>query len=263
MELSDWVKVFDRLLPRSRLWGLIIDRPLKRFFSGLSIVPKTIREHLGSVLLEAFPAHTTYLHDWSEQFGALEDETAQQLAAEWGAFGGQSPAYIEGVLRDAGFDVYVHEWWDPGSDPPVARTPSPIDLVDSSLVLVNDIYEIGKNYLHQFGDNISQFVHDASVRFGAYDGYTVTLKRYPCPDIPKEYPVYFYVCGETWPEYAVVPEADFRKLIRLIFKIKPVNMRVILRISPFDDIQDVWDLDPGIDEIQDMISATDDIQDRY
>ena len=120
MALDFWVRVFDRLLPRSRAFNLVLDRTLKEFFEGLSDLPDTVREHIASALLEAFPQHTTRLTDWSYQFGSPDPLTADEVDAEWAATGGQDPRYMEDLLQAAGYDVYVHEWWVPDSAPPEA-----------------------------------------------------------------------------------------------------------------------------------------------
>lgn len=267
MDLNRWVKVFDRILPRSRAWGLILDRVLRKLFHGLSILPKTFYEHVGSVLLEAFPQTTTYLEDWSWQFGSPTTLDADGVDTEWGDPGGQTPQYIQDLLHANGFpNLFVHEWWDPGLStppaPPVSR--NPIALVPSSFVLVNDLSHSEKHFLHQFGDGESEFVGDASVQFGAYDGYFLVGKEYPTPDILRDYPFYYYICGPTWPNFAIVIDTEFRRLLRLIYKTKPVHLRCILRVrrepaSIYEDIQDTtWETS----EIQDAISAPDDIQDH-
>ena len=51
--------------------------------------------------------------------GLTEQERRDRLDASWKATGGQSPRYIQDTLQAAGFDVYVHEWWIPGSEPAV------------------------------------------------------------------------------------------------------------------------------------------------
>ena len=264
--LSFWLKVWDRLLPRSRVWSLILDRTLRKFFEGLSGFPETMKDYIGTVLLEAFPQTTTYLSDWSLFFGSTVTLTADELEAEWGAFGGQDPRYIQDTLWAAGFtNLYVHEWWVPDSNPAVARNPfSPDDLINTSWVLVNDITTIEKNYTYQFGDG-TQFVADGSVSFGAYDGYFLQMKKYPCPNIPDEYPVYWYVTAENWPDRAIVEESKFRILVQLLFKLKPVHTRVILRVllvpdgTADGDIQDTWWED---DMWQDILVGPDDVQDK-
>lgn len=258
MDLDFWVGVFDRLLPRSRAFGLVIDRTFRRFFHGLGILPKTLQEHIAGLVLEAFPATTNYLADWSLFLGSPETLTAGELEDLWAEPGGQTPRYIQDLLQVYGFDVYVHEWWVPDSCPPEAR--NPIVLVPTSRVLVNDLTHIERKWAHQFGDGFSQFQSDNDVRFGEYDGYHWVPKIYPTPDDPREYPTYWYVCGETWPEYAEIPEEGLRTLIRLIYKLKPVHTRVILRVTLTcsGDIQDTID---SLDEWQDTVSSGDEIQD--
>lgn len=247
MVIGDWIKVFDRLLPRSKAWTMLIDRPLKYLFQGLSVLPQTIYEHVCSVFFEAFPLTTTRLEDWSNQFGSPIDLTDEQVSAEWAAFGGQDPSYFQGVLHEAGFTTcFVHEWWVPGSSPVEYR--NPIALVDTSRVLVNDVTHAEKRYSWQCGDGVTQCVSDASIQCGDYDGWHLVAKRYPCPDIETEYPNYFYVCGNTWPEYALIPYSQLRKLIRLCYKMKPMHLRIILRVSAYDDGEEV-----GTYDIQDTI----------
>lgn len=260
MDLNYWVKVFDRLLPDSRVWNLVYDRILRKFFHGLSILPQTVRDDIAAVLAEAFPATTSYLPDWSEQFGSMSDLTAEQLAAEWADTGGQTPQYLQDILHAAGFEnLYVHEWWVPGSNPVTAR--NPIALVPTSVVLVNDITRVEKNFLHYFGDG-TQF-GDGS-EFGAFNGYTLIAKEYPTPDNPDHYPYYFYIGGQTWPDLAAISSTDYRKVIRLIYKIKPTHLRCILRayiIGPTED-GDILDTIYSDDEIQDTIDSLDEIQDE-
>jgi hypothetical protein len=268
MELDDFVKVFDRLLPRSRVWNLVFDRPLRRFFHGLSIIPKTIKEYAESILLDAFPQDTDRMSDWTLQFNYPYDLDIDQLLAEWAQFGGQNPKYFQDILHTAGFvTCHVHEWWIPGSNPVVSR--NPIELVDTSRVLVNDIFRIEKRYKWQFGDGISQF-GNTSISFGDYNGYQLVSKIYSTPDIETEYPNYFYVCGPVWPDYAVIPQSKLRYLIQLIFKLKPMHLRCILRVSTYDDESgDDYDIQDTIDHeimIQDQIadpSPEETIQDHH
>lgn len=244
MDLDAWVRVFDRLLPNSPAWSLVPSSKLRRFVHGLMASQKLTMDYLASVLLEMMPQHTSYLHDWSQQFGSVEDFTADELEAAWSQFGGQHPRYLQDILQALVPTVYVHECWDHSTSPPTLRNPMP--YVDNSIVLVNDLTMIQPDWRHQFGDG-TQFGDGA--QFGESTGYRLQIKQYPCPDDPDEYPVYWYVCGETWPDYAEIPSNMLRKLIRLIFKIKPMQTRVILRVSPIGD--------PVYDYIQDVIAITD------
>lgn len=269
MELSSWIKVLDRLLPRSRLFSLSMPRTLTKFLEGLAAGPQVVREHLASVLLEAFPATTTHLSDWSEQFGSAEELSVSELVAKWAATGGQDPDYFMGVLYAAGFTtLYMHEWWDPTStDTPILRDPSPQWLVDNAggRLLVNDLGAITKNYIHQFKfvDRVGakQFVADGSVSFGQYDGYKWLRKIYPHRDLEYEAPYYFVLCSETYGTPAAIDWDRLRYLEDLIFELKPCHLRVVLHVVPRldGDIQDVYE--DVNDDWQDVIAPGDDIQD--
>ena len=68
------------------------------------------------------PQKTRELPAWENQFalrntGLNEQGRRDRLDAAWKAVGGQNPRYLQDTLRGAGFDVYVHEWWEPGSEP--------------------------------------------------------------------------------------------------------------------------------------------------
>jgi hypothetical protein len=128
-----FLRVLQHLLPDSTAWRLTIARTLRYFFEGLAGAPADAREFVDLVFEDAFPATARdpngALSEWEKQYGLTPSSTASEesrrlaLAAEWAATGGQSPAYIEGVLQAAGFDVYVYEWWLSGPDPYVPRDP--------------------------------------------------------------------------------------------------------------------------------------------
>jgi hypothetical protein len=275
MDLSRWLKVYDLLLPRSRAWGLLPGKTLTKLFEAFAGASKEVQDHIAGVLAEMFPSTTTYPRDWSKQLGSLIDLDEDELAAELAAQGGQNPNYMQTQIQSICSNCFVHEWWVPGSNPPEARNPIP--LVDSSLVLVNDVTDMVPNYKYQFGDGTG-FVDNSledPIEFGDYDGYIWRLKQYPCPDIPEEYPIYWYVGGETWPDYAYISSEKLRPLIRMIFKIKPVHTRVVLRVLPYQDgdpsedpTGDDFDLQNVTyatepDEYQTVLTATDEEIQNY
>ena len=91
---------------------------LDRFLSGAADLPATIRTELDKLWSDLLPRSTRHLPKWEEQFGlrarALsEAERRDRLLGAWRATGGQSKYYIEQVVRDAGFDVRIYEWFIP------------------------------------------------------------------------------------------------------------------------------------------------------
>jgi len=250
------IALFKHLLPRSRAWLLTTDKPLRQFIDGLSSLVTDTRSFLDGVLLEQFPQQTSLdsLADYERQFGLISTPMTEQarrdrLTAEWKALGGQSPRYIQDTLQLAGFDVFVHEWWElPIVGAPVARDPN--------LYLSNEFSDI--TYLMQDGAADAQdgdadaqdgattvprgytlvnkvvtasveFVGDGSPNFQDGDdiaqdgsvGVAFTSKVYPVPTDPLQYPYVLYIGGETFPETAKVAQSRRSEFEDLCLKICP------------------------------------------
>lgn len=113
-----WRRVIQHLLPRGAAWRAFPGSTLDKFLSGLSSLPGSVRQALDKLWSDIIPETTRHLSDWESQFAlrprSLTDaERRQRLRARWAATGGQSKAYIQGVLRDAGYPVTVYEWFIP------------------------------------------------------------------------------------------------------------------------------------------------------
>ena len=112
-------RLIQHLLPNSKSWRLTASKTLQKFFHGLAAaLGNPVKQHIDHVWLDIFPRHTERLEEWENQWGLLntsvltEQERRDRLTGIWRALGGQSPKYIQDSLHDAGFDVYVHEYWD-------------------------------------------------------------------------------------------------------------------------------------------------------
>lgn len=112
-----FTRIIQHLLPRAKAWSITINKKLRQFFVGLAEgLPPTIRKFYDDVYSDVFPQTTRELSEWERQFALPSSSlTTQQrrnrLDGAWKAFGGQSPRYIQDTLQNAGFNVYVHEWW--------------------------------------------------------------------------------------------------------------------------------------------------------
>ena len=259
----NFLKVFEYLLPKSDFFNLKFARPFRSFFVAIAEIPATLRNHISGVISDAFPVMTEYLTEMSYQIGSPRALTNIQLKAEYGASGGQSPGYIQSVLRNAGFDVYVHEWWVPGSDPVAARNPN-VYLVDAQDLLVNDIYSVVPRWTWQC-DNASircdvlDDEGDFAFRCDVFSGYSFREKYYAVTANPDTYPNYFYVGGAVFPNPANVSEAEYKELKRLIYKLKPSSLRCIVLVNLiYNDIYDSIDHE---DFIYDSIDSVDYIYD--
>lgn len=109
------------LLPKGRAWRVVVDKQLRHFFEALGHVLGDARQAFDKVFWDAFPGATGALEEWEDQFalpntGLTDQQRRDRLDAAWKAQGGQSPRYIQDTLQGAGFGVYVHEWWVPGTE---------------------------------------------------------------------------------------------------------------------------------------------------
>ena len=112
-----FLRIFQHLLPNARAWRLTVDKKLRQFFEGLTFLGADIKEHVDLVWSDIFPQTTRELNAWENQFGLpattlTTQERRDRLDATWKALGGQSPYYIQASLQNAGFNVFVHEWWE-------------------------------------------------------------------------------------------------------------------------------------------------------
>ena len=239
-------RVTEKLLPRTGIFFLVVDRTLRKFFEGLSDKPATIREHIAGIVADAFPRTTERQADHSLQLGSPVTLSNAALEAEFAAAGGQSPGYFQSIIQAAGFDLYVHEWWVPGSDPVKARNPLDYLYTDSARQLVNDISSAEIKWRFQCGDgsqcqNFPASAEQYPIRMGMNDGYLFRAKEYAFPTDPSEYYSYFYLGGMTFPDAGCVDPARLKELERLIYKYKPAHLRCIL-IST--DIYTGWGHEP-------------------
>lgn len=112
-----FTRVVQHLLPRAKAWSITVEKRLRQFFVGLAEgLPPVIRKDFDDTYGDVFPSTTRALDQWEEQFALpasslTTQERRDRLDGRWKAFGGQSPRYIQDTLRNAGFDVYAHEWW--------------------------------------------------------------------------------------------------------------------------------------------------------
>lgn len=111
-------RIFQHLLPRSKAWFIVIQKQLREFFEGLSFVGSDVKTFLDTIYDDIDPQKTTQLDLWESEFGLQnfglnEQSRRDRLEARWQDFGGQSPKYIQDTLQANGFNVFIHEWFQP------------------------------------------------------------------------------------------------------------------------------------------------------
>ena len=232
-------RVFQHLLPDALAWRLVTQKQLRALFEGLSEEPANIRTAFDLVYEDRFPATTRALEEWEDEFGlpgaGTEAERRLQLDAEWKAQGGQSPRYLQDTVRAAGFDVYLHEWWEPGTMPRVARNPHDYTVQPLiGTVQCTPVELDGPLCTPRFLDGAPQ--PQCNRWLVNEPGYIVNLNLTPSapppiPDNPAVYPYFLYWCGETFGDPAEVPAARRADFERLLLKICPAQQWLVTIVN--------------------------------
>lgn len=244
--------VVRALLPRGRAFriaGVLID--------ALSSVADRIRLEAELAWLDFFPATTRNVSEWQDQFGldaglALTDtQRRERLAGVWKATGSLSPKHLQDVLQTAGFDVWVHEWWIPGSVPVSPRDPlthlSTVGAVAAAsstrcgvanarcgvanarcgstfsalgYPLVDGVTRSAFLYLATLGDPDLR-CGAPGARCGASTGVVDVASSYPIPSAPH---VFVYIGGFDFPDLVTVRADRRSELERLVLKHKPAHL---------------------------------------
>lgn len=258
-----FLRIFKHLLPNARAWRITVDKNLRQFFEGLTGLGEDVNSFFDGVWLDIFPETTREIPAWENQFGLPntltdEQERRDRLNATWKALGGQSPRYIQDTLQAAGFDVYVHEWWVPGTEAAVdvkaaatARDPftylndgsqliqylsvdGGADMQDGDLVVAMDgatIQPTGYPLVNKILISSSLIIGDGSVEMQdgsafASDGSILTiysLKQYQIPSDPTKYPYFLYIGGMNFPDHANVSQSRRNEFETLCLKICPAQ----------------------------------------
>ncbi len=225
-----WLRIFEHLLPDAAAWRLRAGKAIRAFFEGLTGAPADVRDFIDLVHEDLFPSTTRFLPEWERQFAlsgvGSDADRRQQLSAAWQASGGQSPRYLQDVLQAAGFDLYVHECWDPGATP---RAPYDPRLYTTEPVV--GTVQCGEA-LAQCGETTAQcngfLVNDP--------GYLVNLNLTPIapppvPDDSARWPFFIYIGAESFPNLANVPASRRAELEQLLLRICPAQQWIVTLIN--------------------------------
>jgi hypothetical protein len=216
-------RTIRHLLPSGRAWRATIDKPLRRFFAGLGNSLQAFRANFDAVAEDLYPATTRILSEYEEQFGlypsTLEtQERRDRIDAAWKARGGQSPRYIRDTLQAAGFDVFVHDWWQPGTT--TARNPFEV-LSDSSTAS-------GFNVVSDGTIAVTNNPNAVTGAAGGPTGYLLVnlpaTTDYLIPSDSSLWPYIIYVGGEVWGDRASIPSARRDEFETLCLKICPLQL---------------------------------------
>lgn len=227
--MSLFFRQLQHLIPTGQAWRTTADKIMRRFVLGVANSNETARSFVDLVMLDMYPSSTRALDLWEEHFGLFavgtEANRRLQLESAWQQQGGQSPHYLQEVLRTAGFDVYVHESFNTGSP----RTwKNPRDYTDDPLI---GTVQCGEAVAH-CGEPEAQ----CNEWLANEPKYMVNsdLTPRPPPKIPVDsnvYPYFAYVGGETFPNTADVDTARRAEFERIILKNFPARCWIVTLVN--------------------------------
>ena len=250
-------RIFEHLLPRSRVWQIKVASRLRELFSGLTGLPTDTRTFIDQRYDDIFPATTTALVEWEDQWGlstvGLTDAARRtRVDATWKLEGGQSPKYLQDLLHTRGFtNVFIHEWWEtPAADPPLVRNPGlylsggvPVLIVEAGEVLAeagevaaeagNTAGVLGYALVNKI-QTVAPFsvgmgnpaleMGTAAAVMGGSNGEALGEVQYAIPTDPTLWPFFLYFSGEVFGETATIPALRREEFENLILSICPGHL---------------------------------------
>jgi len=156
-----FLRIFKHLLPRARAWQITANKNLRKFFQGLADSGEDVKFFVDEVWQNIFPKSTQEVELFEDQFnlsnptGLTFLQRRDRILAAWRALGGQDPRYIQDTLQANGFDVYIHEWWEPGTEPAIGVNACATPRNPSNVIYDPDFMWTMGNPLINMGNGIT------------------------------------------------------------------------------------------------------------
>jgi hypothetical protein len=245
----------NALLPDGAFWEVEPGSDYDNLYDGVASNQEEVRQFLAFLSKIRNPLKTTILSDLEKEFGlnpldtATEEERRQSLlTTKTSNDGNGSNDFVETQLRDAGFDVYVHDN-NPPVDPDifleqnfrmVANGPAAFAGNDEALageiggeLLVNGAqYTQEPAYIMQANGSIAYAGNDDAIA-GRYDALSRIPVEYTVPADSGYWGLIFFVGGQATRDpitgeitaiaSAEVPVARRSELRTLILRFKPLH----------------------------------------
>lgn len=225
-----FLRMFQHLLPNSKAWRITAEKRLRQFFQGLANANESIVDFANDVYFDLFPATTRELTEWEKQFNITvgnnptETDRRNRLLAEWQSTGGQTPAYLQAVLRSAGFDVYVHDYFAPGAVHIAPARNVVSSVVSPSYILKNGDTVSTPLMIAACGEPLMQ-CGEYSAQCGYFDAFLLTTEYIdPASINPTKYPYFMYIGASVFPNRASVAASRRAEFEALILKICPAHL---------------------------------------
>lgn len=233
----NFLSLYTNLLPRARAWTITITKPLRSLFVGLDL--SATKTFVDLIWLDIFPDTTRELEKWEDQWylrsgNFTEQERRDRLDAAWKALGGQDPRYIQDTLQANGFDVFIHEWWVPGTEAPIgvracAEARSPFEFLRETNIQPDPFTGCGE-VIMECGEVVALCGNSLQP-----PGYALVNKiagrEYTIPADDSKWPYFLYIGGENFPDLAVIDPARQDEFEDLCLKICPTQQWLGILVS--------------------------------
>lgn len=253
--MIDYGKFLRSLFPKGLAFRFFNGSYFKQLSEALAKEPERIKDFYDTVRDSGIPDCNILpdeaLSDW-ETFLALSKndsltnvERCERIQGKFIAQGGQGPDYIQQVLQDAGFPVYVFE--NIPSDNPSFRQYTAalggfslggsnlgaytdrIDprTVDGTLIAGPPTYSTARNYSATLGG-----FSLGGANLGTYIGTETTENEVTIPSDPATFIFIWFLTGPNGlNDFVDIPEDRKTDLISQILQIKPAHTWVILQAN--------------------------------
>lgn len=248
-------EVFLSLLPPGSIWTIAEGKDFDKLLDGISENSELIRLFLDLLADIRNPFKTPILNDLEREFGILPDERIDEetrrknLATNiFSKNGTGSDDNMEKSLRDAGFDVFVHEN-SPAIDPAIfldqifqmvaggdkafaGNADAFASRLGGELVVNGDMFIQTEIYTMIAGGDFA-FAGNQDAMLGRFDEYNIDKIEFDIPTDPKKWPFIFFVGGVATRDpitdalteilSAEVESERRSELLRIILKFKPLH----------------------------------------
>ncbi|RLE17561.1 MAG: hypothetical protein DRJ50_13935 [Actinobacteria bacterium] len=223
-------RMMEHLLPDGLAWRALNEKFLTQWVEGASEWSANVKTYADLVWLDIFPGSTRELQAWEYQFGIRDtgqtnEQRRARLAARWSDRLGQGVDDLNKSFADAGFDIWVHEWWVPGSNPTEAR--NPFDYIDDGTVqfeaTLHPFDASSESEERQMGEPI-MFLGERTGGAGyllVNNGYDPAIT---IPADPGTWPLVMYLGAETFPLHATIPGNRREEFETLALAICPAHL---------------------------------------
>jgi hypothetical protein len=249
-----YFNLFKYLFPKSKNFNLFIQKNITKFVEGLTAIPDDFRSYIDNIYFDLLPDTTRSIELWESQFGITGKKnglTSRRLAVanRWSMKGGQSAKYLETSLRNAGFDVYVHENNPPvdpatfligdfimvarGDNAYAGRSDAYAGKTTEGSLLVNGFISVATDerlYLANAGNGT--YAGNQTAVAAYFTNFFIQDKQYIVPTNPDEFPFVFFIGGLATRNgnnelisiaKAEVEESRKDEFLKMILTIKPAQ----------------------------------------